>query len=66
MSLSLPQKLQCPPCGALFAFQRASIPPLDSSGLETYEFECVQCGAALVGVVDPWDDQVLLSLGAWS
>jgi hypothetical protein len=58
-----PEELQCPHCGWLFAFQRNSIPGLSASGLETYELECRQCGVGLVGVVDPWDDQVLLSLG---
>jgi hypothetical protein len=61
-----PKELQCPHCGQFFAFQRTSIPELSASGLETYELECRQCGVNLVGVVDPWDDQVLLSLGAQS
>jgi hypothetical protein len=61
-----PKELQCPHCGQLFAFQRTSIPELSASGLETHELECRQCGMNLVGVVDPWDDQILLSLGVQS
>lgn len=61
-----PKELQCPYCARLLGFQRASFPPLDSSGLETYAFECSQCGVDLVGVVDPWDDQFLLSSSARS
>ena len=38
--------------------------PLESSGLETYEFECIQCGAALVAVVEPWDD-LFPVVGRW-
>jgi hypothetical protein len=59
-----PEKLQFPHCGRLLAFQRTSIPGLSAYGLETYELECRQRGVNLVGVVDPWDDQVVLSLGA--
>jgi hypothetical protein len=61
-----PEELQCPHCGRLFAFQRTSIPGLSASGLETYELECRQCGVGLVGVVDPRDEQIVLSIGAQS
>jgi hypothetical protein len=34
---------------------------MDSCGFESYSLECDQCGAQLVGVIDPLDDQLLLS-----
>jgi hypothetical protein len=34
---------------------------VDCSGFENYELKCAECGAALIGVIDPRDDQLLLS-----
>ncbi len=51
----------CPKCFARLRFQRSSSPPMDSCGFETYSLECDQCGAQLIGIIDPVDDQLLLS-----
>ena len=51
----------CPRCAAKLTFSRLPIPPIDSSGLESYSITCDQCGADLVGVIDPVDDRLLLS-----
>jgi hypothetical protein len=34
---------------------------MDSCGFESYSLKCDQCGAQLVGIIDPADDQLLLS-----
>jgi hypothetical protein len=50
----------CPKCDVIFAFHRNATPRVDASGFESYSFECVGCGVALAGVVDPYDDTLLL------
>ena len=55
------QLIGCPKCSARLRFQRSSFPLMDSCGFETYSLECDQCGAQLVGIIDPADDQLLLS-----
>ena len=35
---------------------------MDSCGFESYELECRRCGASLGGIIDPYDDELLLSL----
>jgi DNA-directed RNA polymerase subunit RPC12/RpoP len=51
----------CPKCSARLPFQRSSVVVMDSCGFESYSLECDQCGAQLVGVIDPIDDKLLLS-----
>ena len=55
------QLIGCPRCSARLRLQRSSSPQMDSCGFETYSLECDQCGAQLVGIIDPVDDQLLLS-----
>jgi hypothetical protein len=56
-----PQQVACPQCAAGWRFQRSSFAFVDCSGFESYELKCAECGAALIGVIDPRDDQLLLS-----
>jgi hypothetical protein len=62
MRRHIPQQIECPQCHARRAFQRASAPRLDSSGFESYQLQCQNCHVALVGIVDPFDGKLLLSL----
>ena len=55
------QLIGCPKCFAQLRFQRSSFALMDSCGFETYSLECDQCGAQLIGIIDPVDDQLLLS-----
>jgi hypothetical protein len=41
--------------------RRSAVPPIDECGFESYRFACHSCGAALAGIIDPADDQLLLS-----
>jgi ribosomal protein S27E len=59
-------KIECPQCNAHSVFHRAAFPRLDSSGFETYSFRCQNCGASIVGVIDPFDGKLLLSTDAES
>lgn len=52
--------VECPNCTARLVFQRSSNPQIDSSGFEGYRFEC-KCGGRFIGIIDPYDDGVLLS-----
>jgi predicted nucleic acid-binding Zn ribbon protein len=51
----------CPACSARLAFQRNSTPRIDACGFESYSFECKECGVPFAGIVDPFDDTLLLS-----
>jgi hypothetical protein len=42
-------------------FSRSRTPRIDACGFESYTLECVQCGGSLAGIVDPFDDTLLLS-----
>jgi len=51
----------CPKCAARLRFQRNSFPLMDSCGFESYSLGCDECGAQLVGIIDPADDQLVLA-----
>jgi len=60
-TVSAAQVIACPACSARLAFHRHSTPHIDACGFESYSLECTDCGAALAGIVDPFDDTLLLS-----
>ena len=51
----------CPQCYAQLLFHRSRTPEIDACGFETCRLVCSECRASLVGVIDPYDDAVLLS-----
>ena len=51
----------CPACAALVKFSRTSTPRIDACGFKSYSLECHECGARLAGIIDPLDDELLLS-----
>ena len=51
----------CPKCTARLTFSRSRTPQIDACGFERYSLECNECGASLAGIVDPFDDTLLLS-----
>ncbi len=55
------QEVDCPRCGWKFAFHRSQAFRIDSLGLESYSFECRNCGVSLAAIVDPFDEALLLS-----
>jgi len=53
--------LACPKCTARLTFSRSSTPRIDTCGFESYSLECKECGVPFAGIVDPFDDTLLLS-----
>jgi len=53
--------IACPKCNARLAFDRSLSPQIDACGFESYRLECKECGTPLAGIVDPFDDTLLLS-----
>ncbi len=51
----------CPACSARLALQRNSTPHIDACGFESYSLECKECGVPFAGIIDPFDDTLLLS-----
>jgi ribosomal protein S27E len=52
--------VKCPSCDARqIIFER--IPLIDCCGFQSYTVECKHCGASLVGIIDPADDQLLVT-----
>lgn len=51
----------CPRCNAALELVRSDTPRIDDCGFESYRFECTDCGTALIGIIDPADDTLLVS-----
>lgn len=56
-----PRLVGCPICGARLTFCRTKNAHIDQCGFESYRLACDKCGAQLSGIVDPNDDELLLS-----
>jgi len=57
----------CPKCKTCSKLYRPTDPQIDSCGFESYSFHCGGCGIPLAGIIDPCDDELLVSLrdGDW-
>jgi hypothetical protein len=51
----------CIACGARIRFHQIGAPRIDACGFESYQLECVKCATRLAGVVDPYDDALIVS-----
>ena len=52
----------CPKCKIGSKLLRSSIPQIDSCGFESYSFQCESCKSSLAGIIDPMDEELLVSL----
>jgi hypothetical protein len=52
----------CPKCRVSLKLLRSSIPQIDSCGFESYVFQCESCKSSLGGIIDPMNDELLVSL----
>ena len=57
-------KAACPKCNASLKFYRSDKPHIDECGFESYSLKCSACGSALVGIIDPVDDEILLTISS--
>jgi hypothetical protein len=53
----------CPNCGQRVICSEADV-GFDSQGFESYQMDCRSCRAPLKGIVDPFDEALLLSVRA--
>jgi uncharacterized Zn finger protein len=51
----------CPKCGTRLVLHRMLNPHIDSCGFENYFLRCNQCGVWLIGIIDPYDEALLLT-----
>jgi hypothetical protein len=54
--------VKCPKCEASSKFYRTPFPHIDTCGFESYSFQCECCGSAIAGIINPLDDELLVSL----
>src|SRR5215813_13260058 len=52
----------CPRCKVTLKLLRSSIPQIDSCGFESYSFQSQSCKSSLAGIIDPLDEELLVSL----
>jgi hypothetical protein len=52
--------VKCPKCEA--SLFRTAFPHIDTCGFESYSFRCECCGSAIGGIINPLDDELLVSL----
>jgi hypothetical protein len=55
---------RCPKCDASIGFYRSEKPHIDECGFESYSFKCRVCGSMLVGIIDPADDTLLVTISS--
>ena len=52
----------CPKCKVSRKLLRSSIPQIDSCGFENYFLQCKSCKSPLAGVIEPMNEELLISL----
>ena len=52
----------CPNCKTGSKFFRTTNPQIDSCGFESYSFQCKRCKSSLAGIIDPMNEELLVSL----
>ncbi len=57
-----PGVFACPKCKSSSFVLGRGASFIDGSGFESYRFECKECETKFAGVIDPFDDSLLLSV----
>jgi len=52
----------CPKCRVSLKLLRSSIAQIDNCGFESYSFQCESCKSSLAGIIDPMDEELIVSL----
>jgi hypothetical protein len=63
-NVSKAAEVVCPKCDGRLNFLRSDKPHIDECGFESYSLNCPACGSALIGIIDPADDALLLSVSS--
>jgi hypothetical protein len=63
-NISKSEKVACPKCDASLRFYRSDKLHIDECGFESYSLRCRACGSMLVGIIDPADDKLLLTISS--
>jgi hypothetical protein len=58
------ENIACRKCGPSFKFYWSDRPHIDGSGFESYSLTCRVCGLMFVGIIDPRDDMLLLTISS--
>ena len=61
-SVSKTQEVASPRCRKSFQFHRSDTPNIDECGFESYSLKCNACGSALIGIIDPANDGLILTI----
>jgi hypothetical protein len=61
-NVSKSEKVACPQCDASLTLYRSDRPHIDECGFESYTLKCGACGSVLVGIIDPIEDKLLVSV----
>ena len=61
-NVSKSEKVACPKCDASLKFYRSDKPHIDECGFESYSLKCRACGLMLIGIIDPADEKLLLTV----
>jgi hypothetical protein len=56
------KRIACPRCDTSLTVFRSENPYIDECGFESYSLKCGVCGSALVGIIDPTDDKLLVTV----
>ncbi len=56
--------LACPGCDAVLEYACHATPGVDECGFESYRFRCGACGVVVLGIVDPADQTLLLTVAS--
>jgi hypothetical protein len=57
-----PIAVTCPKCKRSSTFVRGLCPRIDRCGFESHSFRCEWCSSYLAGVIDPSDEELVVSL----
>jgi hypothetical protein len=61
-NVSKSEKVACPKYDASLKFYRSDKPHIDECGFESYSLKCRACGLMLIGIIDPADEKLLLTV----
>ncbi len=65
LSVCKSEMAACPKCDASLKFYKSDKPDIDACGFESYSLTCAECNLIFVGIIDPQDDGLLLTISSY-